>query len=222
MVAVWKIGKCGIWSLFANLVTYCHGNSSTTPLHLPARWTGGRSSTARPCSLFSDMPSFFQRARSPLCSIQEGKVFQGNVPVWFLHLVKRPGYPSCNGLHQDNAIVCRFVCVFLYKRGEERVRRGKKVTREVSPQWAVLYISTNLWPHSERWGSRLGLTLSADAQQGLLYLACVCVSVCLSPHILSLQGLSWLISDTNSSSATRARKVMWWFCLNGGVREIWR
>jgi len=50
----------------------------------------------------------------------------------------------------------------------------------------------------------------------------VCVSVCLSPLILSLQGPSRLISDTNDSSATRARKLMWRFCLNGGVREIWR
>jgi len=51
---------------------------------------------------------------------------------------------------------------------------------------------------------------------------CVCVCVCLSPLILTLQGPSRLISDTNGSSATRARKVMWRFCLNGSVREIWR
>jgi len=51
---------------------------------------------------------------------------------------------------------------------------------------------------------------------------CVCVSVCLSPVILALQGPSQLISDTNGSSATRARKVMWRFCLKGGIREIWR
>ena len=62
--------------------------------------------------------------------------------------------------------------------------------------------------------------LGAHAQRGLLYL--VCVSVCLSPLILALQGPSRLISDTNDSSATRARKDMWRFCLNGGVREIWR
>ena len=42
------------------------------------------------------------------------------------------------------------------------------------------------------------------------------------PLILALQGPSRLISDTNGSSATRARKFMWRFCLNGGVREIWR
>ena len=67
------------------------------------------------------------------------------------------------------------------------------------------------------------LTLSAHAQRGLLYLVCVsvCVSVCLSPLILALQGPSRLISNTNGSSATRARKIMWRFCLNGGVREIW-
>jgi len=41
---------------------------------------------------------------------------------------------------------------------------------------------------------------------------CVCVCVCLSPLILALQGPSRLISDTNSSGATRARKVMWRFC----------
>jgi len=55
---------------------------------------------------------------------------------------------------------------------------------------------------------------------------CVCVSVCLcvclSPLILALQGPSRLISNTNGSSATRARKVMWRFCLNSGVRQIWR
>jgi len=61
---------------------------------------------------------------------------------------------------------------------------------------------------------------------GLCVGVCVCVSVCvhvcLSPLILALQGPSRLSSDTNGSSATRARKVMWRFCLNGGVREIWR
>jgi len=51
---------------------------------------------------------------------------------------------------------------------------------------------------------------------------CVCLCVCLSPLILALQGPSRLISDTNGSSAARARKVMWHFCLNGGVQEIWR
>ena len=40
----------------------------------------------------------------------------------------------------------------------------------------------------------------------------VCLCVCLSPVILALQGPSRLISDTNGSSATRARKVMWQFC----------
>jgi len=57
---------------------------------------------------------------------------------------------------------------------------------------------------------------------GLCVCVCVCVSVCLSPLILFLQGPSRLISDTNGSSAARARKIMWRFCLNGGVREIWR
>ena len=68
------------------------------------------------------------------------------------------------------------------------------------------------------------LTLGAHAQRGLLYLVCVsvCLCVCLSPLILALQGPSRLISDTNGSSATRARKIMWRFCLNGGIREIWR
>ena len=51
---------------------------------------------------------------------------------------------------------------------------------------------------------------------------CVCVCFCLSPLILALQGPSRLISNTNGSGATRARKLMWRFCLNGGVREIWR
>ena len=30
------------------------------------------------------------------------------------------------------------------------------------------------------------------------------------------------MSDTNSFSATRVRKIMWRFCLNDCVREIWR
>jgi len=51
--------------------------------------------------------------------------------------------------------------------------------------------------------------------------ASVCVCVCLSPLILALQGPSRLISDTNGSNATRARKVMWQFCLNGSIRETW-
>jgi len=62
------------------------------------------------------------------------------------------------------------------------------------------------------------LTLGAHAQRGLLYLVCVSVSTL----IFALQGPSRLISDTNGSSATRARKSTWRFCLNGGVREIWR
>jgi len=68
------------------------------------------------------------------------------------------------------------------------------------------------------------LTLGMHVQRGLLYLVCVsvCVCVCLSPLILALQGPSRLISNTNGSSTTRARKVMWRFCLNGGVQEIWR
>jgi len=57
---------------------------------------------------------------------------------------------------------------------------------------------------------------------GLCVCVCVCVSVCLPPLILSQQEPSRLISDTNGSSATRARKIMWRFCLNSGVREIWR
>ena len=57
---------------------------------------------------------------------------------------------------------------------------------------------------------------------GLCVSVCVCVCVCLSPLILALQGPSRLISNTNGSSTTRARIVMWRFCLNGGVRKIWR
>ena len=41
---------------------------------------------------------------------------------------------------------------------------------------------------------------------------CVCVSVCLSTTILALQATRRLMSDTNSFSATRARKLMWKFC----------
>ena len=57
---------------------------------------------------------------------------------------------------------------------------------------------------------------------GLCVCVSVCLCVCLSPLILALQGSSRLISDTNGSSTTKARKVMWRFCLNGGVRELWR
>ena len=50
---------------------------------------------------------------------------------------------------------------------------------------------------------------------------CVCLSVCLSTTILALQAMRRLMSDTNSFSATRAWKIMWRFCWNDGVREIW-
>ena len=42
---------------------------------------------------------------------------------------------------------------------------------------------------------------------------CVCLSacVCLSPLILALQAPNRLMSDTNGSSATSARKIMWRF-----------
>ena len=39
----------------------------------------------------------------------------------------------------------------------------------------------------------------------------VCLFVCLSMTILALQATRRLMSDTNSFSATRARKVMWRF-----------
>ena len=39
----------------------------------------------------------------------------------------------------------------------------------------------------------------------------VCLSVCLSPTFLTLQTTRQLMSDTNSLSATRARKAMWLF-----------
>ena len=35
----------------------------------------------------------------------------------------------------------------------------------------------------------------------------VCVSVCLLPTILALQAMRWLMSDINSFSATRAKKI---------------
>ena len=59
------------------------------------------------------------------------------------------------------------------------------------------------------------LTLGAHAQRGLLYLLCVsvcmCVCVCLPPLILALQTPNRLMSDTNGSSTTSARKLMWRF-----------
>ena len=39
----------------------------------------------------------------------------------------------------------------------------------------------------------------------------VCLSVCLSATILALQATRRLMSDTNSFSATRARKITWRF-----------
>ena len=63
------------------------------------------------------------------------------------------------------------------------------------------------------------LTLGAHAQRGLQWL--VCVSVCLSMTILALQAMRRLMSDTNSFSATRAWKIMWRFCWNDCIREIW-
>ena len=126
-----KNQKRGIWSLFANPVTYCHDNSSTTPLHIPAWQIGGRFSTVPPCGwfMFSDVPSQFMWSRSPLCSIQEGKSSPdkvGNVPVWFLHLVNRPGQPSCNGLDQDHANLRICVCV---KEEEECKEEGKSINK---------------------------------------------------------------------------------------------
>ena len=38
---------------------------------------------------------------------------------------------------------------------------------------------------------------------------CVCVSVCLSLLILALQAPNWVMNDTNGSSATSAKKIMW-------------
>jgi len=40
---------------FWNLATYCHDNSSTTPLHIPAWRMGGRFSTVCLCSLCSQL-----------------------------------------------------------------------------------------------------------------------------------------------------------------------
>ena len=40
---------------------------------------------------------------------------------------------------------------------------------------------------------------------------CVCVSVCVSPLILALQAANRLMSNTNGSSTTSARKIMWRF-----------
>ena len=54
------------------------------------------------------------------------------------------------------------------------------------------------------------------------YCSCpVCLSVCVSTTILGLQATRRFMSDTNSFSATRARKLMWRFRLNGCVQEIW-
>ena len=41
---------------------------------------------------------------------------------------------------------------------------------------------------------------------------CVCLPVCLSTTILALHATRQLMSDTNSFSTKRARKIMWQFC----------
>ena len=41
---------------------------------------------------------------------------------------------------------------------------------------------------------------------------CVCPSVCVSTTILALQATRWLMSNTNSFIAKRARNIMWRFC----------
>ena len=45
---------------------------------------------------------------------------------------------------------------------------------------------------------------------------------CLSTTILAPRATRRLMSDTNRFSATRAGKIMWRFCWNDCVREIWR
>ena len=52
----------------------------------------------------------------------------------------------------------------------------------------------------------------ACAARVTVIVLCVCVCVCVSTTILGLQATMRLMSDTNSFSATRARKIMWRFC----------
>ena len=52
----------------------------------------------------------------------------------------------------------------------------------------------------------------ACAARVTVVVLCVCLFVCLSTTILALQATRRLLSDTNSFSATRARKLMWRFC----------
>ena len=49
----------------------------------------------------------------------------------------------------------------------------------------------------------------ACAARVTVVVLCVCVSVCVSTTILGLQATRRLMSDTNSFSATRERKIMW-------------
>ena len=51
----------------------------------------------------------------------------------------------------------------------------------------------------------------ACAARVTVVVLCVCLFVCLSETILALQATRRLMSDTNSFSATRARKLMWRF-----------
>ena len=52
----------------------------------------------------------------------------------------------------------------------------------------------------------------ACAARVTVVVLCVCLFVCLSVTILALQATRRLMSDTNSYSATRVRKVIWRFC----------
>ena len=46
----------------------------------------------------------------------------------------------------------------------------------------------------------------ACAVRVMVVILCVCLSVYLSPFILALQALNWVMSDTNGSSATSVQE----------------
>ena len=74
-----------------------------------------------------------------------------------------------------------------------------------------------VWPRDMRQGfctlvlSGSAFPRRACAARVTVVVLRVCVCVCLSPLILTLQAPNRFMSDTNGSSATNARKIMWRF-----------
>ena len=85
---------------------------------------------------------------------------------------------------------------------QERSTTGINFAKTICSRGASIHTNTYCTTEAKLF------TLGAHAQRGLQYsfCVCVCVSVCVSTTILGLQATRRLMSDTNSFSATRARK----------------